>query len=174
MKAIQQNIYFDMLVDIVNKYDNTVHRTIKMKPIEVTDDYYAEYDERPNKKNPKFKVGDKVRISKYQNFFAKGYTPNWSEEVFIINKIKNTVPWTYAISDLDVEEITGSFYEKGLQKTSQKEFRIEKVRKIKGDKLYVKWKGYSNLFNSWSNRKDLKQKRVNTFLNHLIHILVIV
>ena len=79
------------------------------------------------KKNPKFKVGDNVRISKYKNVFAKGYTPNWSEEDFINNKIKNTVPWTYAISDLNDEEITGSFYEKELQKTSQEKFRIEKI-----------------------------------------------
>ena len=138
MAAISKNVYFDVLDDIVNKYNNTVHRTIKMKPIEVTDDYYAEYDERPNKKNPKFKVGDKVRISKYQNFFAKGYTPNWSEEVFIINKIKNTVPWTYAISHLNGEEITRSFDEKELQKTNQKEFIIEEILKRKGDKVYVK------------------------------------
>ena len=81
------------------------------------------------KKNPKFKVGGNVRISKQKNIFAKGYAPNWSEEVFVINKIKNTVPWTYAISDLNGEEITGSFYEKKLQKTSQEKFRIEKVIK---------------------------------------------
>ena len=68
------------------------------------------------KKNPKFKVGDHIRICKYKNIFAKGYTPNWSEEVFVINKIKNTVPWTYVICDLNGEEITGSFYEKELQK----------------------------------------------------------
>ena len=126
MKAISKNVYFDVLYDIVNKYNNRVHKTIKMKPIDVTDDSYAEYNEDFNKKDPKFKVGDHVRISKYKNIFAKGYTPNWSEEVFIINKIKNTVPWTYAISDLTGEEITGSFYEKELQKTSQKEFRIKK------------------------------------------------
>ena len=92
----------------------------------------------------------------------------------IISKIKNTVSWTYNISDLNGEEITGSFYEKELQKTNQKEFRIEKVLKRKGDKLYVKWKGYNNSFNSWINKKDLMQKRVNTFLNHLIHVLVTV
>ena len=97
-----------------------------------------------NKKNPKFKVGDNVRISKYENIFAKGYTPNSSEEVFVINNIKNTVPWTYAISDLNGKEITGSFYEKELQKTNKKEFRKEKVLKRKGDKLYVKWKGYDS------------------------------
>ena len=120
-----------MLDDIVNKYNNTVHRTIKMKSIDVTSDSYAEYNEDFNKKDPKFKVGDHVRISKYKNIFAKGYTPNWSEEVFVISKIKNAVPWTYVINDFNGEEITGSFYEKELQKTTQKEFRIEKVLKKK-------------------------------------------
>ena len=117
--AISKNVYFDVLDDIVDKYNNTVHRTIKMKPIDVTGESYGKYSEDFNKKHPKFKVGDHVRISKYKNIFAKGYTPNWSEEVFVINKIKNTVPWTYAISDLNGEEITGSFYEKELQKISQ-------------------------------------------------------
>ena len=79
-----------------------------------------------------------------QNIFAKGYTPNWSEEVFGIKKVKNTVLWTYVINDLNSEEITGTFYEKELQKTDQEEFRIEKVIKRKGDKIYVKWKGYDN------------------------------
>ena len=97
-----------------------------------------------NDKDPKFKVGDHVRISKYKNIFAKGYTPNWSEEVFVIKKVKNTVPWTYVINDLNDEEIIGTFYEKELQKANQKEFRIEKVIKRKGDKLYVKWKGYNS------------------------------
>ena len=127
-----------------------------MKPIEVTDNYYAEYNEDPsNKKNPKFKVGDNVRISKYKNIFAKGYTPNQSEEVFVIDKIKNEVPWTYVNNDLNGEEITGSFFEKELQKTSQKEFKIEKVIKRKGYKLYVKCKGCYNRFNSWIDKKDL-------------------
>ena len=120
MTAVSKNVYFGVIDDIVNKYNNTVHRTIKMKPVDVTSDSYAEYNEDSNEKDPKFKVGDHVRISKYKNIFAKGYTPNWSEEVFVINKIKNTVPWTYAISDLNGEKITGSFYEKELQKTSQK------------------------------------------------------
>ena len=85
MTAVSKNVYFDVLDNIVNKYNNTVHRTIKMKPIDVTSDSYAEYNEDSNKKNPKFKVGDHVRISKYKSIFAKGYTPNWSEEVFTIN-----------------------------------------------------------------------------------------
>ena len=107
------------------------------------------------KKNPKFKVGDRVRISKYKNIFAKAYAPVWSEEVFVVSKIKNTVPWTYAINDLSGEEITGRFYEKELQKNSQEKCRIEKVLTRKGDKLYVKWKRYNNRFNSWIDKKDL-------------------
>ena len=143
MTAISKNVYFVVLDDIINKYNNTVLRTIKMEPIEVTDDSYVKSNKdsmelHSNKKDPKFKVGDHVRISKYKNIFAKGYTPNWSEEVFVINKTKNTVPWTYVINDFNGEQITASFYEKELQKTSQKEFRIEKVLKRKGDKLYVK------------------------------------
>ena len=126
-----------------------------MNPIDVTEDSYAECNENVNKKFSKFKVGDHVRISKYKNIFAKGYTPNQSEEMFVISKIKNAVPWTYAVSDLNGEEITGSFCEKELQKTSQEKFRIGKVLKIKGDKLYVEWKEYDNRFNSWIDKKDL-------------------
>ena len=81
-------------------------------------------------------------------------------QVFVISKIKTTVPWTYVISDLNGEEVTGSFYEKELQETSQKEFRIENVLKRKGDKLYVKWKGYDNRFNSWIDKKDLVASNV--------------
>ena len=127
-----------------------------MKPINVTSDSYAAYNEDSIVTKPKFKAGDRVRISKYKNIFAKGYTQNWSEEVFIVSKIKNTVRWTYVITDLNGEPITGSFYEKELQKTSQEKFRIEKVIKRKGDKLYVKWKGYNNSFNSWIDKKDLE------------------
>ena len=78
--------------------------------------------------------------------------PNWSEEVFVIKKVKNTVPWTYVIDDLNSEEIIGTLFEKELQKTSQEEFRTEKVIRRKGDKLYVKWKGYDNSFNSWIDK----------------------
>ena len=102
-----------------------------MKPIDVKDNTYINTDKGINNKDPKFKVGDRVRISKYKNIFAKGYTPNWSEEVFVIKKVKNTVPWTSVINDLKGEEITGTFYEKELQKTNQEEFRIEKVIKIR-------------------------------------------
>ena len=124
MTAVLENVYFDVLDNILDKYNNTVHRTVKIKPINVTCDSYAEYNKDSNVTRPKFKFGDHVRISKYKNIFAKGYTPNWSEEVFVVSKIKNTVPWTYVVSDLNGEEITGSFYEKELQKTSQEKFRI--------------------------------------------------
>ena len=160
MTSASNNMYIDKLDDIVNEYNNTYHRTIKMKPVDVKDNTYIDSMElhsnkQVNEKDPKFKVGDDVRISKYKNIFAKGYTPNWSEEVFIIKKIKNTVPWTYVINDLNGEEIIGTFYEKEPQKTNQQEFRIEKVIKKKGDKLYVKWKGYDSSFNSWIDKKDL-------------------
>ena len=145
---VSKNLYFNVLDEIINKYKNTVHRSIKMKPIDVTSDSYAEYNEDSNEKDPKFKVGDHVRISKYKNIFAKWYTQNWSEEVFVASKIKNTVPWAYVISDLNGEPITWSFYEKKLQKTNQEKFRIEKVLQRKGDKLCVKWKGYDSRFNS--------------------------
>ena len=118
MTAISKNVYFDVLDDIVNKCNNTVHRTIIMKPIDVTSDSYSEYSEDFNKKDPKFKVGDHVRISKYKNIFAKGYTPNWSEEDFVVSKTKNTIPWTYIIIDLNGEEITGSFCKTNSKKTS--------------------------------------------------------
>ena len=108
-----------------------------------------------NDKTLKFKVGDHVRISKYKNTFAKGYTPNWSEEVFVIKKVKSTVPWTHLISDLNGEEIIGTFYEKELLKANQQKSRIEKIIKKKGDELYVKWKGYDSSFNSWIDKKDL-------------------
>ena len=155
MTAVSKNVYFDVLNGIVDKYSNTYHKTIKMKPIDVKSDSFAEYNEDSNEKDPKFKVNDHVKISKYKNIFAKGYAPNWSEENFVIKKIKNTLPWTYIICDLYNEEFVGIFYEKELQKKNQKEFRIEKVIKKKGNKIYVKWKGYNISFNSWTDKKDL-------------------
>ena len=155
MTAVSKNIYFDVLDYIFDRYNNTVHRTIKIKPIDVTGDSYADYNEDFNKKYPKFNISDHLRISTYKNVFAKGYTPNWSEEVFVVTKIKNTVSWTYVFSDLNGEEITGRFYEKEFQKTSQEEFRMGKVLKRKGDTFYVRWKGYDNRFNSSINKKDL-------------------
>ena len=147
-------MYIDKLDDIVGEYNSTYHTTITMKPVDVKENTYIDSKKEINDKDPKSKVGDHVRISKCKNIFAKGYTPNWSEEVFVISKIKNAVPWTYVINNLNGEEISERFYQKELQKTNQKELRIEKVIKRKGDKLNVKWKGYDNSFNSWINKKD--------------------
>ena len=134
MTSASKNVYIDKLDDILDEYNNTYHRTIKIKPIDVTDNTYVDFTKEVNDKDPKFKVGDRVRISKYKNIFAKGYTKLvWRS--FVVSKIKNTVPWTYVINDLNGEEITRTFYEKELQKTSQKEFIIEKVLKRKGNKL---------------------------------------
>ena len=155
MISISKNVYINKIDDIVNEYNNTYHTTIKMKPIDVKNNTYINTSNKINSKDPKFKVGDRVRISKYKNIFAKGYMPNLSEEVFVI---KNTVPWTYVISDLNGEEIIETFYEKELQKTNQEEFRIEKVIKRKGNKISVKWKGYNNSFNSWIDKASLVQR----------------
>ena len=116
--SISKNVYINKLNAIVNKYINTYHTAIKMKPIDVKDNTYINTSKKINCKDPKFKVGDYVRISKYKNIFAKGYMPNWSEEVFVVDKIKNTVPWTYVINDLNGEKFTGTFYENELQKTN--------------------------------------------------------
>ena len=129
-----------------------------MNPVDVKSNTYIDSCEEINDKNPKFKIGDIVRISKYKTIFAKGYTPNWFDEVFVIKKVKNTVLWTYVINDLNREEIVGTFHEKELQKTNQKEFRIENVIKRKGDKLYIKWKCYDNSFNHWIYKKHIKYK----------------
>ena len=155
MTSISKNVYIDKLDDIINEYNNTYHTTIKMKSIDIKNNTYISFDKEFNDKGRKFIVGDHVRISKYKNIFAKGYTSSWSEEVFVIKEVKNTVQWTYAINDLNGEEITGTIYEKELQKTKQVEFRIEKVVKKKGDKIYVKWKGYDNSFNSRIDKKEL-------------------
>ena len=107
---MSKNVYIDKLDDIVSEYNKTYHITIKMKPVDVEDNTYFNFNKEVNDKDLKFKIGDHVRISKYKNIFAKGYTPNWSEEVFVVSKIKNMVSWTYIINDLNGAEITGTFY----------------------------------------------------------------
>ena len=109
-------MYIDKLDHIVNKYNNTYHRTIKMKPVDVKSSTHIDVNQENNKEGPKFKLGDHVIIPKHKNIFAKDFVPNWSVEVFVIKKIKDTVPWTYLIGDLNREEIVGNFYEKELQK----------------------------------------------------------
>ena len=155
--SVSKNVYIDKLDDIVNKYNNTYHRTIKMKAVDVKDNAYIGFNKEVNDKDSKFKVGYHIRISKYKSIFAKGYIPNWSEEVFVIEEVKNTFSWTYVTSDVNGEEIIGTFYEKELQKINQQIFRIEKVIKKKRNKLYIKWKGYDNSVNSWIDQKDVER-----------------
>ena len=115
--ATGKTVYYDVLDDVVSKYSNTKHSTIKMKPKDVKNDNKRVYIDEHNEKDSRFKVGDRVRISKFKNIFAKGYTPNWSKEIFVVNKINDTVPYTYNIKDLSGEEIIGSFYDRELQKS---------------------------------------------------------
>ena len=140
MTSVSKIMYIDKLDDIVNEHNNKYHRRIKMKPIDVKYNTYIYSIKEVNDKDPNFQVGDHVRISKNKKIFTKGYTPNRSEDVFVIKEVNNTVPLTYLINDLNGgEKIIGRFYEKELQKANQKEFRIEKVIKRKGSKLYIKW-----------------------------------
>ena len=118
MTSISKNVYIDKLDYIVNKYNNTYHSTIKIKPVDVKPNTYIEPSKEINNKDPKFKVGDIALISKYKNIFAKGYVSNWSEEVFVIKKVKNTVPRTYFISDPKGGKIVRTFCEKELQETN--------------------------------------------------------
>ena len=165
--TIQGNTqYLDMLPKLVEQYNNTKHSSIKMTPIEASKkinegtvyfNLYGDMEQVSSK--AKFKVGDKVRISKYKrNVFDKGYTPNWTEEMFTVDKIQYTNPITYKIKDLRGEEIKGSFYELELLKAKQDVFRIDKVirRDYKKKQALVKWKGYSDEFNSWIPMKDLQ------------------
>ena len=157
------NVYINILPDLVKEYNNTGHSSIKMTPVKASEkenelrvwrNLYPKHLEIRDI-NPKFSVGDIVRISKKKKPFEKGYTTRWTEEIFTIAKVKRTSPVTYKIADLNGEEIKGTFYEPELQKTSQELFRIEKVIKRGKKKSLVKWKGYSNDFNSWVDNKDI-------------------
>lgn len=152
--------WLGLLEVVLKTYNNTKHRTIKYKPINVdkSNEYLIKenikktykYISAKSERTPKFKVGDYVRISKYKQHFEKGYTPNWSTELFTIKNIKNTVPVTYHLEDQRKHTILGTFYEHELQKTSYPDvYLIEKVLKKKGNKLFVKWLGLSNDENSW-------------------------
>ena len=169
--TMQNNtVYVDILPKILASYNNSRHRSIGMTPIQARKpenygkvyfnlygDLAREIKKTKTNRKPEFRVGDRVRISKYKRVtFDKGYTPNWTEEVFIIDEIRFTNPITYKIKDLNGEVIKGTFYEE-LQKTDQEVYRIEKIiRKSKG-KALVKWKGYPDEFNSWVPLKDLEK-----------------
>ena len=163
--TIQNNtIYIDILPKILSSYNNSKHRSIGMTPKEARkpENYGKAYfhlygDLGSAGAKPAFAVGDSVRISKYKRkTFDKGYTPNWTEEVFTIDKIQMTHPITYKIRDGNGEEIQGTFYGEELQKTDQKIYRIEKIIRKRGNKALVKWKGYPVEFNSWIPLKDLE------------------
>ena len=124
MTSTSKNVYIDKLDNIVNKYNNKYHRATKMKLVDVKLMTFIDSSKEINEEDLKFKIGDIVRISKYKNIFAKDCVPKWSEEVFLITKVKNTVPWTYVISDLKDKEIVGTLFEIELQKTNQKEYRV--------------------------------------------------
>ena len=157
------NVYINVLDDLVHQYNNTIHSSIKMTPIaaskkknenKVWRNLYPDHDQRKTF-NAQYSVGDRVRIAKKKKTFEKGYTPRWTEEIFTISTVQNTVPTTYKITDYNGEEIQGTFYEQELQKTTQNIFRIEKVIRKGKTKSLVKWKGYPDTFNSWVSNKEL-------------------
>ena len=164
--TIQNNtVYIDILQKILSSYNNSKHRSIGMTPLQarkpqnygkVYFKLYGSSAEIPARAES-LKIGDRVRISKYKRkTFDKGYTPNRTEEVFVIDEFRPTSPITYKIKDLNGEEIKGTFYREELQKTDQTIFRIEKVIRKTKDRALVKWKGYPNQFNSWVSLKELK------------------
>ena len=155
--------WLNILDKIVSKYNNTKHSVIGISPAKVTKKNEKEIlarafspiktiDPRP----AKFKVGDFVRISKYREAFQKGYTPNWSNEIFKINNIRKTNPCVYLLTDVNNSNIQGTFYSQELQKVHYPDiYLVEKVLKSKGNKVYVKWLGFDNRHNSWINKSDV-------------------
>jgi len=157
--------WIDMLDRLLLDYNNQFHSTIKMTPVEASKDgnkfkvLESQTNLEFNNEKPKFRVGDKVRISRVKGLFEKGYLPNWSEALYTIDKVKNTNPYTYTVQDMNGEEVLGSFYTEELQKSTQEVFRIEKVirkKKINGiEHGLVKWLGYSNKFNEWKPMSEI-------------------
>ena len=165
--ANNNTVYFDKIDELLKNYNNSFHRSIQMTPVAASDiknsnrvfaNLYSDEIYKRIKK-PKFRIGDRVRISKFKRkLFDKGFTPNWTEEIFIIDEILNTKPVTYRLVDLQGEAVTGSFYEQELQKTTQEIFRIEKViRRDKRKRALVKWSGYPDKFNSWISLNELNK-----------------
>ena len=151
-------IFYNILNELVNNYNNKYHSTIKMTPIEASKKINEKkikniYNFEKTKKPDKFKIGDRVRISLEKNIFEKGYETNWTQEIFTIYDIKySNVPYYY-LKDLNNEKLQGTFYEQELQKTKQDDlYTIEKILKTDKNKIYVKWRGYDNSFNSWINK----------------------
>ena len=144
MTSISKRVYIDKLDDIVKEYINTYHTTTKMKPADVKDNKYFDFEKEVNDKNPKFEVGDHVRISKCKNIFIKGYMPNCLEEIFIIKKIKNTVPWTMLLTILIVKKLLINFMKMNSKTLIKQSSEMERKRK-----------GYDNSINSWIDKKGI-------------------
>ena len=165
--ASNSAVYIHKLNLLLEKYNQSKHKSIKMTPEQASkkeneDRVYLNLygEDMPQTSKPKFKVGDKVRISKYKRkVFDKGYKQNWTEEIFVVDKIQFTNPVTYKIKDLSGEEILGTFYEPELSRASQEVFRIEKVfkRDRKHGRVFVKWSGFPIKFNSWVPLSDLEK-----------------
>lgn len=152
--------YLHVLDEMVSHYNSTRHSSTKMTPVAASDKknetlVWMNLHSQSEPVKLKFKVGDRVRITKKKNIFEKSFTPRWTEEVFTVSQVQYTDPPTYKITDNNNEEIQGTFYEQELQKTSQEIFRIEKVIRKRGNKSFVKWLGYPKSFNSWVDNKDL-------------------
>ena len=152
--------WVDELQSLIDNYNSTVHRTIKLRPIEVTKQHEpfllrTVYKNVIITSKNRFKAGDYVRITKYKGIFRKGYEPNWSTEIFQVDHVHPTEPVTYTLRDNTGSIISGGFYEHELQKVKYKDvYLVEKVVKKKGNQLLVKWLGFDEKFNSWINKKD--------------------
>lgn len=156
--------WLTLLKKLIKRYNSRVHRSIGLAPSSVNEANEEEVLQRlmtkklPPKKKPKFRVGEEVRISKFKHLFEKGYTPNWTTEVFVIADVNKTVPVTYKLKDLNNQDIQGGFYEQELSKTKYKDvYLVEKVLKKKGEKVYVKWLGFDQTHNQWINAKDIQK-----------------
>ncbi len=159
--------WIDILDGLIFKYNNKLHSTIGMSPVKASQKenkikvLQNTLDKtKPNMKNkPKFKVGDKVRISRTKAIFEKGYLPNWSEELYVVDKVQKTLPESYKLKDTLGELIEGSFYQQELQKSNQEIYRVEKVirkKKINGvEHGLVKWSDYNEKHNQWIPVKEL-------------------
>lgn len=158
-------VWFDILPKLINDYNNKVHRTIGMKPIEVNEKNEKLVLQRilkntkPKEEKMKptvFNTGDKVRISKYKGVFSKKYLPNWTNEVFTIHRVQPTSPETYILKDNKGEIVQGGFYGHELLKTQVSDvYLVQKVLKRKKDKLLVRWLGFDKTADSWIHKKDL-------------------
>ena len=149
MTSISKNFCIDQLDNLDNKYNNIYYSTIKIKPVDVKANTYIDSNKEFDNKNCKSKIGDIARISKYENIFARGYVLNLSD----LKNLKILCRRNFFITDFEGKEHFETFYEKEYQGINQKVLRVEKVIKMKSDKLYVKWKCYDKSFNSWIDKK---------------------